>query len=343
MKLWGLFHVTKFRVFWIGLLSVALVFFGSTFSQAVRPRIAIIYDIGGRGDRSINDATAAGIDAAKAKFQLSALDLREMVTDGSESDRESRLRFLAKAGYNLIIVVGSAFSQALQTVGQEFPNSQFAVINDQSVPLVNVSSVVFAENQGAYLAGITAALVSKTGRIGFVANPNSLNNARNLASYVAGAKFAKPSVKVISANIGKYPTEFVSDLVIAKADIIYSTWSVTHEIIQGIVLADHKSLKVRMIGVLPDQYFLNSFIGSKYLLTTVDKNVPVAVLDLVKTALTGRTLSDILDSNIGIYGHRYGLAEKAIEFPHESATTIAEGVQKKAIALILSGKIKLPA
>lgn len=343
MKLLGSYPVTKFRLAWVGVLTLGLTISGLPSSYSVRPRIAIIYDIGGRGDRSINDATAAGIDAAKSKYQLSSLDVREMVTDGSEVDRESRLRFLAKAGYNLVIVVGGAFSQALQVVGPEFPTSQFAVINDQSVPIVNVSAVVFAENQGAFLAGITAAMTSKSGKIGFVANPNDVNNGVNLASFMAGAKFVKPKTLIVAADIAQLPAVFIPQAVLAKVDVVYSTWSVSNAVMQAIVVADKKVLKVRMIGILPDQYFLNSFLTSKYLLTTLNKSVSVAVLDLIKTALAGATLSDVIDPAIGVYGYRYGLAEKAISFPHESATAAAELAQQKAALLILQGKIKIPA
>ncbi|MSZ66678.1 MAG: BMP family ABC transporter substrate-binding protein, partial [Actinobacteria bacterium] len=71
-----------------------------------KAKIGIIYDVGGRGDNSINDATAVGVAAAKKKFNLSNLDVRELVTSGTSFDRENRIEFLVKAKYDLVIGVG---------------------------------------------------------------------------------------------------------------------------------------------------------------------------------------------------------------------------------------------
>ena len=76
-------------------------------------KIGIVYDVGGRGDKSINDAAAAGIDSAKKKFKLSNFDVRELVTTGIDFDRENRIEFLVKAKYDLVIGVGPTFNQAM--------------------------------------------------------------------------------------------------------------------------------------------------------------------------------------------------------------------------------------
>ena len=105
-------------------------------------RIAIAYDVGGRGDHGINDAVAVGVDAIKKKFGLTSLAVREMVTDGTESDRESRLQFLASAGYSLIVAVGPNYAQAVNVVSLANPNTQFALIDDDSVGNLNLSDMV---------------------------------------------------------------------------------------------------------------------------------------------------------------------------------------------------------
>ena len=132
-------------------------------------KIAIAYDIGGRGDHGINDSAAIGVDYIKKKYGLTALNVREMVTNGTESDRESRLQFLANANYNLIVAIGAQYAQAVSITALAFPSTQFALIDDSSVGNLNVSDMDFSNPQGAYLAGVLAGSATKTNKIGIVA------------------------------------------------------------------------------------------------------------------------------------------------------------------------------
>ena len=129
-----------------------------TANAASKVKAAIAYDIGGRGDKSFNDSAAAGLDRAKKKFGATVREVT--VTQGSDSEREDKLRLLAKAGHNPIVAVGFLYAGPLKKVAPEFPKTQFAIIDDASVTLPNVSSLVFAEEQGSYLAGVAAALLS---------------------------------------------------------------------------------------------------------------------------------------------------------------------------------------
>ena len=122
-------------------------------------KVGLAYDIGGRGDKSFNDSAAAGLDLAKKKFKVAAKEVT--VTTGSDSEREDKLRLLAKAGYNPIIAVGFLYAGPIKAVASDYPNTQFGIIDDSSVDLLNVAGLVFAEEQGSYLAGVAAALASK--------------------------------------------------------------------------------------------------------------------------------------------------------------------------------------
>src|SRR5487761_2231938 len=125
--------------------------------------VGVAYDTGGPGDHSFDDAVAKGIATAKKKitFQVTAT-----VTIGSDSDREMRLRSLVAKACNPVIAVGSAYAPSVRKVALDFPSTQFVLVNDASVNMLNVTSLVFSENQGGYLAGVTAALASKSGKIG---------------------------------------------------------------------------------------------------------------------------------------------------------------------------------
>ena len=139
-------------------------------------KIGIVYDVGGRGDRAINDAAAAGVDNAKAKLGLSDLDVRELVTTGIDFDRENRIEFLVKAKYDLVIGVGPSFNQSMIYMSEKYPESQFAVVASSGVESLNVSCMAFDLNQGSFLAGVTAALNSKSKKVGYLgdaANPRN--------------------------------------------------------------------------------------------------------------------------------------------------------------------------
>lgn len=328
-------------------LLVILVLLAGTFpsyaTAAVHPRIAVIYDGGGRGDGAINDASAVGVDAAKVKFHLSTLDLREMVTDGSESDKENRLRFLAKAGYGLIITIGETFASALNIVGQEFPSTQFAIINDQTVPLLNVTSVVFSDNEGAFLAGILASLSTKSGKVGFIDGSISQFSPNVAKAFVRGVHFGKSSVSVIIGSPKFSPGTAVTELRSKGVDLIYSLWNSTAEVVSTISKITSKSVKIRLIGQAPEQFFLNSVAAKKILLSTITKKFDTAVIELISLALAGETMTDILDEKNGVYGHRYSIADRGLEI---TVKGLPVAVQKKIAAAksaIISGKLRISA
>ena len=97
-------------------------------SSAAEPkRIAIAYEVGGRGDNGINDLAAKGLERAIKKHNISRLDVREQITDGSLGDRITRVRFLARNKYQLIICVGADYADTVRRISNEFPNTQFAI------------------------------------------------------------------------------------------------------------------------------------------------------------------------------------------------------------------------
>ena len=135
-------------------------------SLAAEPkRIAIAYEVGGRGDNGINDLAAKGLERAIKKYNISRLDVREQITDGSLGDRITRVRFLARNKYQLIICVGADYADTVRRISNEFPNTQFAIIDDESVAMTNVSNLSFATHEGIYLAGAALAVRSKSGKI----------------------------------------------------------------------------------------------------------------------------------------------------------------------------------
>ena len=137
-------------------------------------KIGMAYDIGGRGDKSFNDAAAAGLDAAKSKYNLGSSDVKELeaAQGEAEADKEARLTQLADNGFTTIVAVGFAYADAVKAVVPKYPNIKFAIIDDNSVQAPNLADLTFAEEQGSYLVGAIAALKSKNHHVGFIGGVN---------------------------------------------------------------------------------------------------------------------------------------------------------------------------
>ena len=273
--------------------------------------VGVAYDIGGRGDRSFNDASHAGLEKAQKQFDF---ELVPVVTDGSSADREKRIRSLIAKNCDPIIAIGSGYAPTLQALAVEYPSTHFAIINDASVAALNVTSVIFADNQGAFLAGFSAAQLSKSGKVAMIANPDQADIYKD--GFAAGVAAAKrkviPIVKYVSGSYSLATTQVLD----AGADIVYvTTQGSDSEILKVIASrgAKKKGAPIGMINVEPDQFITITNSTKRFLLATVIKRVDKAMYDIVALSLAKRQYLDILDENVGIYGRRYGITGGGIE------------------------------
>jgi len=296
------------------LLSVALgaAFLVAPAQAATQLSVGVAYDIGGRGDKSFNDASAAGLDKAQKQFDFK---LDAVVTDGSSSDREKRIRSLINKNCNPIIAIGAGYAATLQALAVEYPNTQFAIINDASVAALNVTSVVFANTQGAYLAGFSAAQVSKSGKVAMIANPEQADIYKEgfSAGVFASKKKVIPIVKYVSGSYS-VATNQVLD---AGADVVFvATQGSDSEVFKAIVArnAKKKGSNIGLINIEPDQYLTVTGATKKFLFASVVKRVDKAIYDIIALSIEKRQYLDILDADAGIYGRRYGITGGGIEF-----------------------------
>ncbi|MEU7859480.1 BMP family ABC transporter substrate-binding protein [Nonomuraea sp. NPDC049141] len=155
-------------------------------------KVGLAFDVGGRGDKSFNDAAYAGLE--KAKTELSA-DIKELSPAADGSNRGELLRQLADAGYNPIIGVGFAYGDDIKKTAEEYPEIQFAVV-DSASNAANVTGLLFAEEQGSYLAGVAAALKAKSGHVGFVGGVENDLIKKFQAGFDAGVKSVKKDAKI---------------------------------------------------------------------------------------------------------------------------------------------------
>jgi basic membrane protein A len=274
--------------------------------------VGVAYDIGGRGDKSFNDASAAGLEKAQKQFDF---NLEAVVTDGTSTDREKRIRSLITKKCNPIVAIGAGYAATLQALAVEFPNTQFAIINDASVAALNVTSVVFADTQGAYLAGFSAAQVSKSGKVAMIANPDQADLYKDgfSAGVFASKKKVIPIVKYVS---GSYSLA-TSQVLDAGADVVFATTHGSNSEIFKVIVARNakkKGSNIGLINIEPDQYITVTSATKRFLFASVVKRVDKAIYDVIALSAAKRAYLDILDADAGIYGRRYGITGGGIEF-----------------------------
>ncbi|MYT33342.1 BMP family ABC transporter substrate-binding protein [Streptomyces sp. MspMP-M5] len=275
---------------------------GQSFAEANRAKhagVGLAFDIGGRDDHSFNEAAARGTENARQQLgvQVKMLTAKNGET---EADREQRLTSFAEAGYNPVIGVGFAYSQSVQNVAKDFPDTNFGVVD--AVPTgKNVDAMVFAEHEGSYLAGVAAALKSRTHRVGFIGGVNNALIQKFQAGFEQGVHDTDPRAKVVSQYLYPNNDKGFNDPAAAKAkaqgmldsgiDVIYSAAGQSGA---GSIEAISKVKGAWGIGVDSDQYRQPGLARYKnHILTSVVKNVDVAVFDLIKSYQQHRPLTGV--------------------------------------------------
>jgi basic membrane protein A and related proteins len=314
---------------------------GIAATKTAKPKVGLVFDIGGRGDQSFNDSAARGLDRAKAKFKLTTKELEP--SKGGEN-REQLLRLMASQNYGLIYAVGFAFADAVKAVAPSYPNVEFAQI-DSVVDLPNVSSLTFAEQEGSYLVGAAAALKSTTKNIGFIGGVQVPLIQKFEAGYVAGAKSIDPNIKIQIKYITQ-PPDFsgFSDAAKGKeigksmyddgADVVYHAAGGS-----GAGLFDaavEAGANHWAIGVDSDQYLTASPAQKPHILTSMIKKVDVSVFETAKGFVDKKLTSGERVFNLKVNGVGYATSNKKALTP--AITKKLENIK----ARIISGAIKVP-
>ncbi|SFO95501.1 nucleoside-binding protein [Geodermatophilus dictyosporus] len=158
-------------------------------------RIGLAFDTGGRGDRSFNDAAVAGLEAAREEH---GGEFQDLSPNADASNRADLLTQLADEGYDPIIAVGFAYGEVIGDVVEQYPDTTFAIIDSSAaeVGADNLTGLLFAEEQGSFLAGVAAALKSETAHVGFVGGVESPLIQKFEAGYVAGAQAVNPQITI---------------------------------------------------------------------------------------------------------------------------------------------------
>ena len=251
-------------------------------------KVGLVFDVGGRGDKSFNDAAYAGLERAKSELGIEFVTLES----GEGTDREAGMRQLAAGGSQLVFGVGFLFSDDIRQLAEEFPDVKFACVDytlrDGETLPPNLAALKFKEEEGSYLVGALAALLTKTDKLGFVGGMEIPLIKKFEAGYKAGVRAVKPHAAVIvkyagtTGNAFKDPTKG-KELGLAEyhqgADIIFHASGST-----GLgVFEAARELNTLAIGVDSDQY--DEAPG--HVLTSMIKRVDTAVFDTIRDLTKG--------------------------------------------------------
>jgi basic membrane protein A len=295
-------------------------------------KVGIVLSTGGLGDKSFNDSAYRGLENAKKDLGISF----KYVEPASPSEDQQFLREFAENNYDLVIGVGFLMKDSVEAVAKEHPNVKFAII-DEVIDAPNVTSLVFAEDEGSFLVGALAAMMSKTDTIGFVGGMEVPLIQKFQHGYEQGAKYVNPKIKVTTLYTSG-PNPF-NDPVRGKesaiaeynqgADVIFHAAGGTGTgVIEGA-----KSKGIFAIGVDSNQ----DYVAKGTVLTSMVKNVDNAVF---------ATVQDVINDKFSAGTHRFGLKENGVGTTKFEFTKDIIGEEKIAKLEqikkdIIEGKIKL--
>ncbi len=289
---------------------------------------AVIFDMGGKFDKSFNQAGYEGAERWKKETGKSYLEFEI----SNPAQREQALARMAQRGADPVVGIGFSQGSAMEKVAKDFPKLKFALI-DAEVKLPNVQSITFKEHEGSFLVGMMAALASKTGKVGFVGGMDIPLIRRFQCGYEQGAKYANPKIETSANMTGTTPTawndpargaELAKSQFAGGVDVIFAAAGGT-----GIgVYQAAKDAKKLAIGVDSNQ----NHVQPGTMLTSMVKRVDVAVYQAFKGVTPGVT--------------SLGLKEGGVDYAMDehNAKLVSVDMKKKvdaAKADIVAGKIKV--
>lgn len=260
--------------------------------------IGMVFDSGGRGDKSFNDSAYAGLERAQKELGVEI----KTVDSAKESDYESNLDTLAEQGVDLIIGVGISMQPAIAKAAPKHPNIRFAAV-DGAVEGANVRNLIFKEEEGSFLVGYLAGLMSKSGKVGFVGGQEIPLIKKFEAGYAAGVRTANPNAVVLpakytgswnDADLGK---QSAKTLYSQGADIIYHASGGCG---RGVFEAAKEENKYA-IGVDSDQDYMQEGLILTSMVKRVDEAVYSSIKDVKDGKFTaGNVVYDLKANGVGV-------------------------------------------
>ena len=315
--------------------------------EGCKIKVGIVFDIGGKNDRSFNAAAWEGVQKAEKDLDICLYD----VEPGNPTSIEPAMRAFAEKNFDLIIGIGFAQGPIMQKVATDYPNIKFAIVDGVIIdkdgkPFANVASLVFREHEGSYLVGMIAASKSKTGVLGFVGGMDIPLIHRFETGYAEGAKSINPNIKIVDNYVGVTDGAWNNpgkgkELSLAQiekgADVIFTAAGNsglgTFDAVEQYGKDENGQANKFVIGVDANQ----NGVKPGFVLTSMVKRVDVAVYDVVKEVLSGKFEGGF---------HSFGLEKDGVAFamdannqgliPDDVLLKVGEAKKK-----IVAGEIKV--
>jgi basic membrane protein A and related proteins len=334
----------------VSLLLVALISLSLASSACNTPsygaddkskiHVGIVFDIGGKDDRSFNAAAWEGVKRAAKDFPIVLRDIEP----GNPTSIEPAMRAFAERKYDLIIGVGFAQAPIMEQVAKEYPNIQFAIVDGVS-QLPNVASLIFKEHEGSYLVGILAAKASHTGTIGFIGGMDIGLIHRFATGYEEGAKSVNPNINVIRNYVGVTDSawnnpgkgkEIAMAQISKGADVLFTAAGNSglgaFDAVEQQGTKDGRATHF-VIGVDSNQ----NMVKPGFVLTSMVKRVDNAVYSIVQDVVNGK-----FQAGFHVYGlDKDGVGYSMDEFNKNLVTAEAIQAAEEAKKKIIAGEIKV--
>jgi basic membrane protein A len=325
------------KIFLVLVLFAALVLpgckIGSVDEGGGKLRVGIVFDIGGKDDKSFNAAAWEGVKRAAKDFPIKLRD----VEPGEPTSIEPSMRAFAERGYDLIIGVGFAQMPIMEQVAKDYPNIKFAII-DGVIDTPNVASLIFKEHEGSFLVGYIAGKTTKSDKIGFVGGMDIPLIHKFAKGYEEGAKYANPKIQVYENFVGINDAawnnpgkgkELAKAQIERGADIIFQAAGNSG---LGVFDAAEETNKFA-IGVDANQ----NWVKPGFILTSMLKRIDVAVYNTVRDLVEGKFVGGIHLNGLENDGVGYALDNYNQALIPQTVIDDVEKVKKDIIA----GKIKV--
>ncbi len=316
--------------------------------EGCKIKVGIVFDIGGKNDRSFNAAAWEGVKRAQKDLDICLYD----VEPGNPTSIEPAMRAFAEKSFDLIIGIGFAQGPIMQKVATDYPNIKFAIVDgvifedDGKTPKKNVASLVFREHEGSYLVGMIAASKSKTGVLGFLGGMDIPLIHKFETGYAEGAKSVNPNIKVIDNYVGVTDGAWNNpgkgkELSLAQiekgADIIFTAAGNSglgaFDAVEQYGKNGLGEANKFVIGVDSDQ----NGVKPGFVLTSMVKRVDNAVYDVVKEVLSGKFEGGFHVFGLDKDGVAYAMDDFNKGLIPDDVIAKAEEAKKKIIA----GEIKV--
>jgi basic membrane protein A len=295
---------------------------------------AVVYDMGGKFDKSFNEGVYNGIERFKKETGIEVMEFE--VTN--ETQREQAITRMAQRGASVVLGVGFSQADAMDKVSQEYPDTKFAIIDVYWLDQPNLRQYRFEEHEGSYLVGIAAAMASESGTVGFVGGMDVPLIRKFACGYKQGVKATKADATVIENMTGTTPAawndptkgaELASSQIDRGADVVYHAAGGTG---LGVIRAVADKDKLA-IGVDSNQ----EDVAPGHVLTSMLKRVDNAAYDTMMDAMKGEFTAGIVSLGVAQDGVGYVANEKNAELLTEDMRKAMEDAKAK----IVSGEIKV--